>query len=167
MFQLHKQTVKESNNELGENSLKKGYELTSEKIIDSEEVTIPNGKEIRNNVEPKESHDVDFIVTESTHNLDESKTNLYSQDSVPVAKSIVGTIAQKRMQEPKLTSKSVHEFNESLYNKDMKDDTSINFTNTSRIGNVEDGVGRSEVATITAVCKKARKALDASKHSTG
>ena len=93
---------------MAENSFKKAYKQTLAKIIDGEEVTIPNEKEIRNNVEPKESHDVDFIVTESTHNFDESKTNLYSQDSVPVAKSIVGTIAHKRMQEPKLTSKSVH-----------------------------------------------------------
>ena len=68
------------------------------------------------------------------------------------------------MQESNSTSKSADEFNEYLYVKDMKDDTSINFTNTSRIGSVEDGVGQSEVSTNTAVCKKAKKALDAYKH---
>ena len=54
------------------------------------------------------------------------KTNLHIQDSVPLAKFIVGTIAQKEIQKPKLTSKSVDEFDESLYNKDMKEDTNIN-----------------------------------------
>ena len=48
-------------------------------------------------------------------------------------------------------------------NKYMKEETNINFTNTSGIGNVEDGVSRSEVSTITAVCKETEKALDASK----
>ena len=43
VFQIHKRTIKESSNKLAENSFKKAYEQTLAKIIDGEEVTIPNG----------------------------------------------------------------------------------------------------------------------------
>ena len=47
VFQIHKRTIKESSNELAKNSLKKVYKQTLAKIIDGEEVTIPNEKEIK------------------------------------------------------------------------------------------------------------------------
>ena len=92
-------------------------------------------------MEPKESHDVDFIAEKSTHNLDETKTSLFSIDSVLVAEPIMGASTQKRIQGYKSTSTTVLEFDD--------------FTSNRRSGSAEDGVDQIEVSTPITVCKEA------------
>ena len=72
----------------------------------------------------KESYDVNFISEKSTHNLDETKTSLFSIDSILVAEPIMCASTQKGIQGFKSTSTTVLELDE--------------FTSDSRSGGAED-----------------------------